>query len=272
MKINLLIAIVFLSIIIYANISEMHGIIGLTKRDGGLGCLCHDLEFTDSVTVWIEGPDTVNIGDTTAYKLFMTGGPAVVGGFNIAAYYGEVDSADTLTKVLFGELTHSSPNLFVNDTVKWNFFYTAPETILTDTLYSVANSVNYDSIPSELDQWNFGNNFIVNVVEIPTGSIEQNVVPFKFILEQNYPNPFNPSTKIRFTIPFVIANETKQSQIVTLKVYNVLGKEVAVLVTEEKTAGEYEVEFYGLEYPSGVYFYKLESNGFEQTRKMVLLK
>ena len=110
MKINLLLVITFLSIIIYANIDEMHGIVGLTKKDGGIGCLCHDLNPTDSVIVWIEGPDSVLINSTVQFKLFMTGGPAVAGGFNIASYFGEVDSIDSLTKVLFGELTHSSPN------------------------------------------------------------------------------------------------------------------------------------------------------------------
>ena len=65
----------------------------------------------------------------------------------------------------------------------------------------------------------------------------------KFVLFQNYPNPYNPSTKIKFTIPSVIASGTKQSQLVTLKVYDVLGNEILTLVNEELTAGEYEVEF-----------------------------
>ena len=159
MKINLLLAAVFLSIIIYANIDEMHGIVGLTKKDNGPGCVCHNLSPTDSVIVWIEGPDSILKSSTAQYKLLMTGGPAVAGGFNIATYFGIVDSVDSLTKIIAGELTHSFPNLFVNDTVKWEFSYTAPDSIVTDTLYSVANSVNLDSIPTNLDQWNFGNNF-----------------------------------------------------------------------------------------------------------------
>ncbi len=66
----------------------------------------------------------------------------------------------------------------------------------------------------------------------------------EFRLAQNYPNPFNPSTKIKFTIPYVIASEANQSELVTLKVYDVLGNEVVTLVNEEKSAGSYEVEFY----------------------------
>lgn len=93
-----------------------------------------------------------------------------------------------------------------------------------------------------------------------------------FILDQNYPNPFNPSTTIRFTIPFVIASETKQSQFVTLKVYDVLGNEVATLSNEEKPAGRYEVNFDASGLSSGIYFYKLQAGNFVETKKLVLMK
>ncbi len=167
MKINLLFTIVFLSMVIYASVDELHGIVGLTKRDGGLGCLCHNITPTGSVQVWIEGPDSVLINSTTQYKLLITGGPDIAGGFDLASYYGELDSVDALTHVLFGELTHSQPNPSINDTISWNFLYTAPNSVLIDTLYSVGNSVNWDSIPSNLDQWNFGENYIINVIDTP---------------------------------------------------------------------------------------------------------
>jgi len=93
-----------------------------------------------------------------------------------------------------------------------------------------------------------------------------------FVLNQNYPNPFNPSTKIKFTISPVIANVAKQTQLVTLKAYNILGKEIATLVSEELPAGEYEVEFNATGLPSGIYFYQLEAGTFIQTNKMVYLK
>jgi hypothetical protein len=264
MKYNLLIAAIFLSIIIYANVDEMHGIVGLTKRDGGLGCVCHNINPTDSVLVWIEGPDTVLINDTADFKLFMTGGPAVAGGLNVASYFGELDSVDTLTHTILGELTHSFPNPFVNDTVYWNFRYVAPDNILTDTLYSVANSVNGDSIPSEFDQWNFGNNFIINVIDQPTGSIDKIILPAQFVLEQNYPNPFNPTTMLSFVI--------SQSSFVSLKVFDVIGKEMATLINEEKPAGNYEIQFDASGLSSGIYYYRLEANGYSKTNKMVLLK
>jgi hypothetical protein len=85
-----------------------------------------------------------------------------------------------------------------------------------------------------------------------------------FSLSQNYPNPFNPRTKISW--------QTLLSSWQTLKVYDVLGNEVAVLVNEEKPAGSYEVEFNGVDLQSGVYFYKLAVNNFISTKKMILMK
>jgi len=97
-----------------------------------------------------------------------------------------------------------------------------------------------------------------------------------FQLYQNYPNPFNPTTKIKFTFPSVIASEAKQSQIVTLKVYDVLGNEVITLVNEKLSAGEYEAEFntsfINHQPSSGIYFYQLKTGNFVQTKKMLLLK
>ncbi len=116
--------------------------------------------------------------------------------------------------------------------------------------------------------------------------------PAKFSLSQNYPNPFNPSTKIHFTIPTSPLNpspyqgEGNRERFVTLKVFDVLGKEVATLVNEEKPAGSYEVEFNSVEtlhatsLPSGVYFYQLRAGDpstgsgqvFIETKKMILLR
>ncbi|MCW8806025.1 MAG: T9SS type A sorting domain-containing protein [Ignavibacteriaceae bacterium] len=103
-------------------------------------------------------------------------------------------------------------------------------------------------------------------------SDDKNELPSGFNLSQNYPNPFNPSTAIKYTIPSVIASGTKQSQFVTLKVYDLLGNEVVTLINEEKSAGSYEVNFNAAGLPSGIYFYKLQAGSFIETRKMVLLK
>jgi hypothetical protein len=93
---------------------------------------------------------------------------------------------------------------------------------------------------------------------------EQVSVVSDFSLEQNYPNPFNPSTSIKFSIP--------TSEFVTLKVYDVLGNEMATLVNEQKAPGTYEVRFEAGDLASGVYVYRLQAGNFTQTRKLMLMK
>lgn len=88
--------------------------------------------------------------------------------------------------------------------------------------------------------------------------------PEKFQLSQNYPNPFNPTTSLQYAIG--------SRQFVTLKVYDLLGKEVATLVNEERLAGRYKVEFNGSNLPSGIYFYELKAGSFTQTKKMIFTK
>ena len=107
----------------------------------------------------------------------------------------------------------------------------------------------------------------INSLAEPLASVEG------FELSQNYPNPFNPSTKIKFAISSnVIASEAKQSQFVTLKIYDILGNLIATLVDEEKSSGEYEVVFNGSGLSSGIYFYQLQAGSFVETKKMILLQ
>ncbi|HSW54763.1 MAG TPA: T9SS type A sorting domain-containing protein [Ignavibacteriaceae bacterium] len=95
-------------------------------------------------------------------------------------------------------------------------------------------------------------------------NIEGSEIPITYALEQNYPNPFNPATTIRYQIP--------KEGMVTLKVYDILGAEVATLVNEQKIAGKYEVNFNASSLASGVYIYRIKSNDFISTKKMVFLK
>jgi hypothetical protein len=106
-----------------------------------------------------------------------------------------------------------------------------------------------------------------DVVEVNTGA------PNKFELEQNYPNPFNPTTTIKYSIPSVIARSgaTRQS-LVQLKVYDILGREVKTLVNKEQAPGNYSVKFDASQLSSEIYFYRLQSGKFIQTRKMILMK
>jgi len=85
-----------------------------------------------------------------------------------------------------------------------------------------------------------------------------------YSLSQNYPNPFNPTTTISYQIP--------KAGFVTLKVYDVLGKEVASLVNGQKTSGRYNVQFGGSKLTSGIYFYKISAGDYSATKKLILMK
>ncbi|CAG0940684.1 partial Desiccation/radiation resistance protein, partial [Candidatus Brocadiaceae bacterium] len=110
-----------------------------------------------------------------------------------------------------------------------------------------------------------GNNKRSKVATMTLTSIpEGDALPKTFALNQNYPNPFNPKTVIGYSLP-------KQSQ-VELKVYDILGMEVAVLVNQMQPAGNYTVDFDGVSLPSGVYFYQIKTNEYSSVKKMMLLK
>jgi predicted GH43/DUF377 family glycosyl hydrolase len=103
-------------------------------------------------------------------------------------------------------------------------------------------------------------------------SVEKNeeTIPLDFALKQNYPNPFNPSTKIKFDIPSNLRGI--DGSLVSLRIFNALGNEVAVLIYEPKSPGSYEVEWNASRLPSGVYFYRLQAGTYIETKKMTLIK
>ncbi|NLT50468.1 MAG: T9SS type A sorting domain-containing protein [Ignavibacteria bacterium] len=110
-----------------------------------------------------------------------------------------------------------------------------------------------------------------------TGVAVEKSVPDQFSLSQNYPNPFNPSTMINYSLP-AGRQELPMNNMVTLKIYDVLGREITTLVNEQKPAGTYSVQWdgtnsFGQSIGSGVYFYQLKaSEGFVETKKMLLIK
>jgi len=99
---------------------------------------------------------------------------------------------------------------------------------------------------------------------LPLDVLENKIIPVKFALYQNYPNPFNPNTKISWQAPV--------SGWQTLKVYDVLGNEIATLVNEEKPAGNYEIDFNAGELASNVYIYRITIGDYSAIRKMILMK
>ena len=100
---------------------------------------------------------------------------------------------------------------------------------------------------------------------VPLGiNSSNNSAPAEFSLEQNYPNPFNPSTTIHYSVP--------KNSFVTLKVYDALGRQVALLADDYKTAGSYSVTYDASHLASGIYYYTLSSNDILLTKKMILVK
>jgi Secretion system C-terminal sorting domain len=122
--------------------------------------------------------------------------------------------------------------------------------------------------PGTGSDYHVGSYFLVddlNLTGTNTSVNDKNFIPAKFSLDQNYPNPFNPSTKIKYDLP--------ENSYVSLKVYNIIGKEVASLVNSVVPAGTHEVVFDASGLNSGIYFYTLKTgNNFVQTKKMILMK
>jgi hypothetical protein len=107
------------------------------------------------------------------------------------------------------------------------------------------------------------NGFVIGVNPVSTE------IPNNFKLFQNYPNPFNPVTTIKFEIPAGVKSEKSK---VKITLFDVTGKQIAELFNENLTPGTYEVKWDGVNYPSGVYFYKLQAGEYFYTKKMVLIK
>jgi len=112
---------------------------------------------------------------------------------------------------------------------------------------------------------NFQNVSLSGYILEPVTDVKQDALrDYNFVLNQNYPNPFNPSTKISYSL--------REGGLVTLKVYDILGKEVASLLNENKPAGNYEIEFNASKLTSGVYIYSIKAGKFKQSKKMLLMK
>ena len=155
------------------------------------------------------------------------------------------------------------------DSVNYTAIYSGNYRYFTD------NSFKYDStgnssvqlrvrVRDNQNKWSIWSNPI-NIKINNQSNISSNTdFPISYDLSQNFPNPFNPSTTIRYAIPNAV--------LVTLKVYDVLGNEIATLVNEEKSSGSYEVSFSGSGLSSGIYFYTINAGSFGETKKMILLK
>ncbi len=148
-------------------------------------------------------------------------------------------------------------------TVPINYSGDAPKLNRMDIEITIEDtSNNYLNTPAR------GSFFIIDdlqLSETATGINDQAFsLPNDFKLEQNYPNPFNPTTTIRYSIP--------KESFVTIKVYDVIGKEITSLVNERKSTGNYSINFNASNLPSGIYFYRMQAGNFVSTKKLVLLR
>ena len=206
--------------------------------------------------------NTMNLATVAEYEIYspsyMSGSFAIKDGgvyqYASVEFLIQIKDGSNYTTLLDSSLTYNDPG--------WRSFHIdlTPWQNKTVTLRLITNSG--DTPYEDWADWAE----VVVAAELVTG-IENNSyshLPKGFILYQNFPNPFNPSTNLSYS--------TKQSGLVTLKVYDVLGNEIETLVNEEKPVGSYELNWNAANLPSGVYFFRLQAGSYVQTRKMILLK
>ena len=229
----------------------------------------------------------------TVYRNYVTTvhnqqGPA---GFNVINY--QAPALMRISEPAPGEQWHDEENVQVKwDMVNWDILYKTKIDIKLSTdnganwktiASGIANTGSYDWTISEspsdscyIKVVDHIESTVFSIQEFKIGSpllaVKSNdkKIPAAFALEQNYPNPFNPVTTIRFSVPDAASDFSLNRT--TLKVYDILGREVTVLVNKEQKPGYYEVQWNAGDQPSGIYFYRLTSGSFVQMKKAVLLK
>ncbi|MGH2575596.1 MAG: T9SS type A sorting domain-containing protein [Ignavibacteria bacterium] len=215
---------------------------------------------SDSITIsWSLYSDLSETFGTGVYRVgggkwgdYMLFGPALRGTVSYNQIYGLRIADTSWTRFLPNTIDTAAnrPTIAVKtqtDTIRFFLFggFAYPNVI--------ANSERYAFSPG-----------VIGISSNNTG------IPRNYSLSQNYPNPFNANSKIKFDLPLT-KGETKEGA-VTLKIYDILGREVAVLVNEKLKPGSYEVDFDGTNYPSGVYFYRIITDEFTNSKKMLLIK
>jgi len=198
------------------------------------------------------------------------------------AIYSVVDNVSQTTKItiLPDDMVYPLPSVsFVNGVVAELFFSVAsdvsPHRVTIDSIYTDSSLGGDVHVFTRIDiSDNSGTGvylpgFVAGDIEVlmPTGVEDDPFglsLPADYELAQNYPNPFNPSTIISFSLP--------RTGFVNLSVFNILGQQVARLVEEYREAGVHQVEFDAANFPSGIYFYRLQHPGGSSTRKMTLVK
>jgi predicted MPP superfamily phosphohydrolase len=167
------------------------------------------------------------------------------------------------------QITLSDPTIKIEDNYRPFNDIPAGQIVQSSSFYSIITQNPPDSIHAKIDIFS-DNNFFwsdsFSIGFVPTGILDLNSeIPLKFALKQNYPNPFNPSTTIEFSLP--------KSEFVTLKIYNLLGQEVAILIATYLAPGNYKFVWDASSFASGLYYYTLQTEGgFVQSLKLALVR
>jgi len=227
----------------------------------------HIFLSTNNGTNWTEADSGLTSSfvqalDTIGTNIFAGTGGGVFLSTNSGTHWTPVTSG--LTKSVYALLV-SGTNLLAgtqsgvyrssNNGTSW----TAVNSGLGNSVYALSANGTYLFAGARGSVWRRPLSEILTSVQPPWSQ-----QPEAFVLDQNYPNPFNPSTTIKYELP--------TSSMVRLSVYDLLGREVSVLVNERKAAGSYEVKFDGSNLASGVYFYRLQAGSYVNTKKLLLLR
>jgi len=234
----------------------------LVQRQGGQSVTPADV---DSILAWgvaINGPAT----DTT--NGWAAWGPSLIVDTTRLMYddgtHGDLIAGDTIfTRIL----TYRAGKDIIGQEFKYGIFgsdneggygnnhiQNVDDSQPISTLFTQFGSID----PVFYNAWDYDND------RVASGVSNVKVLPTKYALGQNYPNPFNPSTRIQYDLP--------KNSVVTLKVYNLLGQEVATLVNGKETAGTHIAVFDASKFTTGVYFYRITADNFTSTKKMILVK
>jgi hypothetical protein len=238
-------------------------------------------EFSDSTTGW--ETEQYNGGEFT-WQIADSVGQIIIDALGTNFYDIQLKQIITLETGWFYDISfdiYASDSADIEVWIQENHEDWATFSSVTVTAHNQWQNVSYTTDEIEVDDDNAKLTFVFGNADLGDTILIDNVTmsysdgpsaiddkpferPTKFSLAQNYPNPFNPQTKIKYTLQ----NQGKTR----LTVYNSLGIRISELVNEYKSAGSYEVNFDASQLASGIYFYRLESGDFTQTKKMVLLR
>jgi len=218
-----------------------------------------DLELSATGdTVYAAGTDAGNTGPYVYYKPLSATGlwtPMSVAGFNSSTFNQTASSVTVSGDTVFVAVSNEIYNYVMGVSTSWTLGYSYPVGTKINFLY-------YDELLAGTSTGLYAHFTKGGVTTVRKD--ENPAAPKIFALDQNYPNPFNPSTTIGYILP-------RQSN-VSLKIYNILGKEIAELVNKNQAAGKYSVSFDASSLSSGIFFYTLRTGGKTLTKKMILLK